>query len=227
MREASSTKSAPSSQPCHPELVEGDTVLNVAFYDFAKLFVRAMARTLWRARVHGTQNVPPNGPLIVACNHVSYFDPPLMGCFCPRRLRYMAKKELFEMPVLGPVIRGLGAYAVDRHGSATAAIKRSLQVLEGGGAVGIFPEGTRNLTGTVAPQTGVALLATLSQAPVVPACIYGTDRALRLGRVDVAFGPALPPPGAGRKATRDELAKFTAEIMKAIEQLAESIGGNS
>ena len=201
--------------------------MNAAFYDFAKFCVRAMARTLWRARVYGTQNVPADGALIVACNHISYFDPPLMGCLCPRRIRYMAKKELFEIPVLGPVIRALGAYSVDRRGSATAAIKRSLHVLEGGGAIGIFPEGTRNLTGTVVPQTGVALLAALSQAPVVPACIHGTDRALRLARVDVAFGPALPPPGAGRKATREELAKFTAQIMKAIEELAESIGGNS
>ena len=201
--------------------------MNTGFYDFAKLFVRGMARVFWRARVYGTQNVPENGPLIVACNHVSYFDPPLMGCLCPRRIRYMAKKELFEIPVLGPVIRGLGAYSVDRRGSATAAIKRSLQVLEAGGAIGIFPEGTRNLTGTVAPQTGVALLAAMSQAPVVPACIHGTGRALRLARVDVAFGRPLTPPAAGRKATREELAKFTAEIMKAIEELAESISGNS
>lgn len=186
-----------------------------------------MARTLWRARVYGTQNVPADGALIVACNHISYFDPPLMGSLCPRRIRYMAKKELFEIPVLGPMIRGLGAYAVDRRGSATAAVKRSLQVLEGGGAIGIFPEGTRNLTGAVVPQTGVALLAALSQAPVVPACIHGSGRALRLARVDVAFGPPLPPPGAGRKATREELAKFTAEIMKSIEELAESLGGNS
>lgn len=201
--------------------------MSTGFYDFAKYFVRAMARTVWRARVYGTQNVPANGPLIVACNHISYFDPPLMGCLCPRRIRYMAKRELFEIPVLGPVIRALGAYPVDRRGSATAAIKRSLQVLEAGGAIGIFPEGTRNLTGTVVPQTGVALLAALAQAPVVPACIHGTDRALRLGRVEVAFGSPLPPPGAGRKATREELAKFTAEVMKSIEELAESIGGNS
>jgi 1-acyl-sn-glycerol-3-phosphate acyltransferase len=201
--------------------------MNTGFYDFAKFVVRGMARVFWRARVYGTQNVPANGPLIVACNHVSYFDPPFMGCFCPRRIRYMAKKELFEIPVLGPMIRGLGAYSVDRRGSATAAIKRSLNVLEAGGAIGIFPEGTRNLTGTVAPQTGVALLAALSQAAVVPACIHGTDRALRLARVDVAFGRPLSPPAAGRKATREELAKFTAEIMKAIEELAESIGGNS
>jgi len=138
----------------------------------------------------------------------------------------VAKKELFEIPVLGPVITGLGAYAVDRTGSATSAIKRSLQVLRVGGAIGIFPEGTRNLTGTVPAQTGVALLAALAQAPVVPACVHGTDRALQLARIDVAFGAPMPPP-EGRKARREDLAKFTANVMKAIEELAESIGGNT
>lgn len=98
--------------------------MNPLFYDFAKLSVRMFARVVWRARVYGAQNVPTTGPLVIACNHVSYLDPPLMGCFAPRRIRYMAKKELFVVPVLGGVIRALGAYAVDREGSATAAIKR-------------------------------------------------------------------------------------------------------
>lgn len=200
--------------------------MNPAFYDLAKTTVRVAARVLWRARVFGAQNVPAAGPLIVACNHVSYLDPPLMGCMCPRRISYMAKKELFEVPVLGAVITGLGAYAVDRKGSATSAIRRSLQVLEAGGAVGIFPEGTRNLTGEVQPQTGVALLASLAKAPVVPACIIGSDQALRLKRIDVAFGPPISLQ-AGRKATREDLAKFTGEIMNAIELLAGSIGGNT
>jgi 1-acyl-sn-glycerol-3-phosphate acyltransferase len=196
------------------------------FYDFSKFVVRTLARTVWRARVFGAENVPPSGALIVACNHLSYYDPPLLGSLCPRRIRYMAKKELFQVPVLGSVIRALGAYAVDRQGSAASAIKRSLHVLREGGAIGIFPEGTRNPRGEVAPQTGVALLAALAQAPVVPACVRGTDRALRLGRIDVAFGePIVPPPGV--KATRDDLAKFTGEIMKAIATLSGSIRGNS
>jgi 1-acyl-sn-glycerol-3-phosphate acyltransferase len=200
--------------------------MNTAFYDFAKAFVRGTARVVWRARVFGADNVPVHGPLIVACNHVSYLDPPLMGCLCPRRISYMAKKELFEVPLLGTVISALGAYAVDRRGSATSAIRRSLRVLESGGAVGIFPEGTRNRNGEVRPQTGVALLASLAKAPVVPACIRGSDRALRLNRIDVAFGPPLALQ-AGRKATREDLAKFTSEVMNAIELLAGNIGGNT
>lgn len=200
--------------------------MNTRFYDFCKMVVRFLVRVVWRARVAGTDNVPADGPLIVACNHVSYMDPPAMGCLCPRRISYMAKKELFEIPVLGTVIRALGAYPVDRRGSATAAIKRSLDVLRAGGAVGIFPQGTRNLSGSIEPQTGVALLASLAGAPVVPACIRGTDRALRLGRIDVAFGAPLSL-SAGRKATRDDLAKFTREVMSAIERLAESTDGNT
>jgi len=200
--------------------------MNPGFYDFSKATVRALSRLLWRARATGTQNVPLDGPLLIACNHISYLDPPVMGCLCPRRISYMAKRELFEIPILGGVIRALGAYAVDRQGSATAAIKRSLEVLRAGGAVGIFPEGTRNREGIVEAQTGVALLASLAGAPVVPACVRGTDRARRLGRVEVAFGPPMRLP-AGRKATRDDLAKFTGEIMKAIDALPESLRGNS
>ncbi len=227
MRRMSSTTSAPSSRPpCRRELAEEEEQMNPRFYDFSKVVVRSMARMLWRARVVGSENVPAGGPLIVACNHLSYLDPPLLGCLCPRRISYMAKKELFAVPVLGMVIRALGAYAVDRSGSAAAAIKRSLRVLGSGGAVGIFPEGTRNRRGVVAPQTGVAILAVLAQVPVLPACIRGTDRALRLGRIEVAFGAPLVPPPDG-KATRDELAKFTARLMKAIEMLAESVGGNT
>jgi 1-acyl-sn-glycerol-3-phosphate acyltransferase len=200
--------------------------MNAGFYDFAKAFVQGLARVGWRANATGAENIPSTGPLIVACNHVSYLDPPFMGCFCPRRISYMAKKELFEIPVLGPAIRALGAYPVDRHGSATAAIKRSLSVLESGGAIGIFPEGTRNRSGEVQPQTGVALLATLAGAPVVPACILGSDRALRLSKITVAFGAPLSPP-AGRKATREDLAKFTGDIMNAIDRLAERVRGNT
>jgi len=197
--------------------------MNSRLYDCCAWLIRVLMRTVWRAQASGTENVPRQGALIVACNHRSYLDPPGMGCFCPRRISYMAKKELFEIPVLGPLIRAVGAYPVDRQGSARAAIKRSLEVLEAGGTVGIFPEGTRNRDGSAAPQTGVALLASLSGAPVVPAHI-GSDGPSRLARMKVAFGPPmrLPP---DRKATHDDLAKFTADIMQAIQSLGARSAG--
>jgi 1-acyl-sn-glycerol-3-phosphate acyltransferase len=169
-------------------------------------------------RVYGTENVPKTGPLIVACNHVSYFDPPVLGTACPRRIQYMAKEQLFRIAVLGPLIRAVGAYPVDREGSATAAIKRSVDVLRQGGVIGIFPEGTRNLTGSAEVRGGVALLASLGKAPVVPARLVGTGNAKRLEQFRVYFGRPLSLP-ADRKASRDEMANFTDEVMRAIRSL--------
>jgi 1-acyl-sn-glycerol-3-phosphate acyltransferase len=199
--------------------------VNELLYDVASGAIRLMMRTVWRASATGVENVPLEGPVILACNHVSYLDPPGMGCFVPRRISYMAKKELFDIPVLGAAIRAVGTYPVDRHGSARSAIKRSLEVLKAGGVVGIFPEGTRNRSGEVEPQVGAALLASLSKAPVVPARITGSDRAMKFPKIKVAFGPPMWLP-ADRKATHDDLAKFTADIMSAIRALG-SNGGSS
>lgn len=195
--------------------------MNDALYDTAKYSFWALFGTFWRMRARGTQNVPRTGPLIVACNHVSYFDPPVLGTACPRRLQYMAKAQLFEIPVLGPLIHAVGAYPVDREGSARMAIKRSLAVLQQGGAVGIFPEGTRNRTGEVDARGGVALLASLSQAPVVPAAVVGTDGVARFKKFEVRFGAPLELP-KDRKAGREDLAHFTDEVMRAIRSLQQA-----
>jgi 1-acyl-sn-glycerol-3-phosphate acyltransferase len=197
--------------------------LNTALYDIAKYSFWALFGTIWRMSVRGGENVPKTGPVIIACNHVSYFDPPVLGTASPRRLSYMAKEQLFHIPVLGPLIGAVGAYPVDREGSATAAVKRSVEVLRRGGAIGIFPEGTRNLTGENPARGGVALLASLGKAPVVPACLVGTGEAKRLKQFQVIFGAPMSLP-ADRKATREEMANFTDEVMRAIRSLPESIG---
>jgi 1-acyl-sn-glycerol-3-phosphate acyltransferase len=198
----------------------------MTFYDFAKNTVRIIGTTIWRLRATGRENVPMTGPLIVACNHVSNLDPPLMGSVCPRRISYMAKKELFAMPVLGPLITALGAYPVDREGSATAAIKRSVEVLRAGGCVGLFPEGGRNVEGERAPRAGVALLASLAKAPVVPACIVGSVNARRFAQIRVAFGKPMAL-STERKATKADLEKFTQDVMEAIRTLAEELKGST
>ncbi|MDQ2871590.1 MAG: 1-acyl-sn-glycerol-3-phosphate acyltransferase [Candidatus Eremiobacteraeota bacterium] len=194
-------------------------------YDIARGILRPLLGTIWRMRVFGRENVPLNGPLIVACNHISYLDPPALGTACPRRVRYMAKKELFAIPVLGTMIRSFGAYPVDRTGTPMAAIRRSVEVLRDGGCIGIFPEGTRNLSGSEEVRQGVALLASLARAPVIPACVYGGDRANRLHQIKVAFGKPIALP-TSRKATREDLAKFTEQVMGEIRSLAEKLGGN-
>lgn len=192
--------------------------MNTYLYDLAKYSFRAAFGTAWRMRVYGGENLPKDGPLIIACNHVSYFDPPVLGAASPRRISYMAKEELFEVPVLGPLIAAVGAYPVDREGSATSAIKRSVEVLRQGGCIGIFPEGGRNVAGNAEARGGVALLASLGKAPVVPARLVGTSGGKRLEQFRVYFGRPLMLP-QDRKATREEMANFTDQVMRAIRSL--------
>ncbi len=196
--------------------------MNPGVYAAAKAGSFALGRVVWRMRVSGVEHVPLTGPVIVACNHASNLDPPLLGSCAPRPITYMAKKELFAIPVLGPLITALGAFPVDRSRGDVAAIKAAARVLQTGAALGIFPEGGRNGDGSKAPQSGVALLASLSGAPVVPAYIDGTVHPSRLGRISVVFGEPLrfEP---GRKARREDLSKWTLELMERIYGLREGL----
>lgn len=171
-------------------------------------------------RVVGAEHIPAVGPVIIACNHVSYLDPPALGAAVRRPVAYMAKSELFGIPVLGPLIRALGAFPVDRSRGDVAAMRAAVRVLQAGAVFGIFPEGGRNADRTKKPQMGVALLASWSGASVVPAYVSGTSPGKRSGPVTVRFGEPLrfEP---GQKARRDDLAKWTQELMDRIYALRE------
>ncbi|HTV75131.1 MAG TPA: lysophospholipid acyltransferase family protein [Candidatus Acidoferrales bacterium] len=218
------------------------------FYDVAKIVCGVPLRTVWRLRAVGTELVPRTGPLIVASNHISFFDPPALGVALPRPLHYMAKQELFEIPLFGPLIRATNAYPVDRSRGDVGAIRRTVEMLRAGNAVAIFPEGGRNKNGQAKARPGVALLAALSRAPILPAYIEGTSGVRRLHAITVIFGePFVPrprglaplvdvaPPSAGafektnasdRKASREDLAKWTDEIMHRIFALREQLRAN-
>jgi 1-acyl-sn-glycerol-3-phosphate acyltransferase len=195
------------------------------FYRFARGTCLVVCRALWRYRAVGAENVPRTGALIVACNHISYLDPVALGVGLPRMLTYLAKKQLFEIPLLGPIIRACGAYPLDRNAGGVAAIRVALRVLKDGRAIGIFPEGTRNLAGTAPEKGGAAFLAAASGAPVVPAAVVGTKDAKRFAQIRVAYGEPMTI-ARNRKADADDLAKWTAEIMRRIRALEESIGGH-
>ena len=192
------------------------------FFYVARFAVWVLLKVMWRIEVRGAEHVPRDGPLIVAANHVAYMDPPSLGAALPRPIQYMAKSELFRIPVLGAIIRAVGTYPVDRGKGDIQAIRRSLEVLRGGGAIGIFPEGTRNLDGRATVHTGVALLAAYSGAPVQPAYIWGSARAKHLHKIIVAFGPPLHFPKKS-KADRDELERWREQIMGSVVALGESI----
>jgi 1-acyl-sn-glycerol-3-phosphate acyltransferase len=193
----------------------------VTFYDLAKGVVAAIARATFRFRVVGAENVPLHGGVVIAANHISNLDAPLLGIAVPRPVWYMAKKELFARPVLGAVIGHLNAFKVDRQAGGTAALRASLRLLKEGRCIGIFPEGGRNVTGTNEEKAGAAFLAAASGAPVVPAAIVGTRKLRPFGRVTVVFGEPLHIV-RNRKSDDDDLEKGAAQIMQRIRTLEES-----
>ena len=136
----------------------------MTFYDPAKAVVSAILRTALRVRVVGAANVPRAGGLLVVANHVSNFDPPLLGIAVPRPVSYMAKKELFGIPVLGAILPRVNAFPVDRAAGGTAALRASLRMLKEGRCVGMFPEGGRNVHGDKRKK------AARPSSPAPPAC---------------------------------------------------------
>jgi 1-acyl-sn-glycerol-3-phosphate acyltransferase len=194
----------------------------VTFYAAVRAFVGALLHGIFGLRVIGRANVPADGGVVVAANHISNFDPPVLGVALPRPLFYMAKKELFAMPLLGTLITHLNAFPVDRQAGGTAALRASLRLLKAGGCVAIFPEGGRNIHGTNDEKGGAAFLAAASGAPVLPAAIVGTRRLRPFRRITVVFGEPFRL-SRNRKSDGDDLAKGTAEIMQRIRALEESI----
>lgn len=160
-------------------------------------------RTFFRLKVRGKENIPPEGEaLIFAANHKSYLDPVLVGyCMYPRRLNYMAKAELWKVPVLAGLITGLDAFPVQRGGFDRKALVTALQVLREGKNLLIFPEGTRiRRPGLGKPLPGVTAIASKTGVKIVPVGIRGADRVLpkgakfpRFPKIEVGFGKAIDP----------------------------------
>jgi 1-acyl-sn-glycerol-3-phosphate acyltransferase len=160
---------------------------------------RLFAAPLFGFRVFGDEDVPRSGGLIIACNHISELDPPILGFAVPRNVAFMAKVELFRSRRMVKLMREFWAYPVNRSGIDTVAVRTTLDYLRKGLAVVVYPEGTRSHDGRLLPvKAGIGLLAAASGAPVMPAFIWGTDHPARalLRRGDpfsVHFGPLLTP----------------------------------
>lgn len=149
------------------------------FYRFAVWAFRSWAKLFLGLRVTGTGNVPREGGLVVACNHFSSLDPPVVGVSVPREIHFMAKKELFENPSMAVLMHGLRTFPVDRGGSDTAAIRTAMRKLRSGLAIGIFIQGTRN-AGEAAALSGAAFLAQRSGAGLLPTAVWREGRAFRV-----------------------------------------------
>lgn len=149
-------------------------------YWLAQKFLYFLFRSLYGLEVRGRENIPASGPFILASNHQSWFDPPLVGCSCPREVAYAAKVELFRHILLGPLVRYFNAVPVKRGGFERQAIQRLGEYLEKGLGVVIFPEGTRFLDGKLRPpKSGVGMLVLKYDVPVVPTFVSGSARIRR------------------------------------------------
>lgn len=202
-------------------------------YAILKVPAVALMRWWFRLRVSGTEHVPHEGPALIVSNHQSILDPPVIGGAAPRQIYFMAKAELFRIPLFGRLIKALNARPVRREGADARALKDAARLLEEGKALLVFPEGTRSLDGSLAEaKPGVGMLAVMSGAPVVPTYVSGTLEALpkgaarpRRSQVSVRFGPALhfkPLSGEGRK---DRYRDAANEMMRAITYLKEQQEG--
>lgn len=146
------------------------------FYNFACLAVRLLLRVFTRCRVEGLDNVPTKGPFILVSNHLNLVDPPVLGALLPRRITFMAKDELFRTPIVGWAVARYGAFPVRRGQADRQALRTAVAVLERGGVVGMFPEGTRSKTGKMKEaHPGAAMLAALASVPVLPVALTGTE----------------------------------------------------
>ena len=190
------------------------------------LLVFPLFRFLFRGSTQGLEHVPMEGPLVVASNHGSHLDPPLLGHALGRPVAFMAKAELFAIPLLGAVIRACGAYPVRRGASDREAIRTATAKLEEGWATGVFLDGTRQANGRVNnPLPGAALLAARSGAPLLPVAIVNSHRALGSGRIwprlvplQLRVGAPIPPPASRR---RPDLDVTTALLKERINELLE------
>ena len=195
--------------------------LRIIFCIYFKLF--------FRAQIIGKENLPEEGPVIVAANHMSNWDPPLLACFLSRPISYMAKEELFSNPIFGAAIRNCHAFPVKRGAADRGAIKAAVQVLKQNKCLGLFPEGTRARDGKMKKaEAGVGLIASMTNAPVLPTAIIGTEYIFANGghfpKLTVIYGQ--PMEFTGDRKDKEQLADFSQSIMNEIARMKQEYEKN-
>jgi 1-acyl-sn-glycerol-3-phosphate acyltransferase len=200
------------------------------------LFFRTVYATYFRWRVYGAENVPATGGLILAANHASFLDPPLVGSGIKRDINYLARESLFRFPLVGALLHSWNSVPVDRDGGGAKGLKIILGRLLDGAGIILFPEGTRTRDGKLQPaRAGIGLVVAKSDAPVVPVRVFGTFEAYgrnikfpRPKRIAVKYGAPMrfeKLRAEAKDCSKDRLKQIyqeiADEIMSAIAALKE------
>lgn len=199
------------------------------FYTLGWYTIGPVVRALFRAKYEGRKHIPKKGPAILASNHLSFLDHLILGAGVRRQIFFISKVQHFEKPVRRFLFKRWGVIPLKRGESDQTAFQRSLEVLQRGDLFAIYPEGTRSLDGRLHKgHTGVARLAAMTGAPVIPVAMWGTFRALPKGRsvpkmvkCGAKFGAPMDFSHLqGKEGDRDAMRKATDEVMRAIQRLS-------
>jgi 1-acyl-sn-glycerol-3-phosphate acyltransferase len=198
----------------------------MGIYYISRMLVRVFLFLFCRFRVNGRDNLPAVGPVVVVSNHVSMWDPVLIACAFERRVRFMAKEDLFHVPLLGWFLRAIGCFPVRRGQGDRAAIKAALELLQDNEVLGLFPEGTRSKTGELQkPHGGAAMLALKSGACILPVACQGTRPWISRRGIGPFRGvvgePLTFPEWRGQRLTTDRIETVSKEFMEIIAGLAQ------
>jgi len=183
------------------------------YHLFKWSIVSPVLHTYFRGRIYGTEKVPQKGRLLVVSNHASDFDPLLLSFCVNRPVAYMAKEELFQVPVLKQAIQAYGAYPVKRGSADRSALKAAIASIESGWATGVFLDGTRTPDGRIAdPKLGAAWIAAKTQTPLLPVSLWGTHAIFRKGSaiprpalITVRIGELIAPPASSDRSELDAI----------------------
>lgn len=188
----------------------------MVLYKFGKVIFYFYFKIFNRMSIHGKENIPNNQGVLLCSNHISVLDPPFVGVCSPRRIRFMAKAELFKIPILKTLIDILGAFPVRRGMSDRQALRNGLKILKENEVLGIFPEGTRSKDGKLGKGlAGVGFFALRSNAAVIPTAVIGSYTPFK--KIHIYFGPAINFENAKEEKVSPEVASEI--IMNAIQDL--------
>lgn len=164
----------------------------MTFYRFIRGIVKVAVKLLFKVEYQGMDKLPEDSGYILCSNHISWVDPVLLAVGIKQQVHFMAKAELFNIPVFGPVLKKLGAFPVERGKGDTGAMDWAADIIKGGKTLAIFPEGTRSKDGKpLRPKSGAALIARVTGADVLPCAIMMEGKLSFRTRITVKFGEII------------------------------------